>query len=1157
LADRTVVPATITDGLVTGVPYATGRVEQVTRDAAGRPKVRNAGGGASTATYDDQGRLAKLARERGATVETSYDGAEVTGLTWSGPIAATVELERDGRGRVTSVDTGATTDYEYDAVGRITRAGGVSAVYSAADRTVVYNVGSLRETWTATAFGGPLQHTVERDGAMVLDATYTTDELDRVTAVTTAGQRPDSATFGYDPAGRLVTAGRDGTTTTLTYDLNDNRTNLSGEAATYDARDRLVSAGDSTIAYDDAQGTATITAPAGTTTLRFDAAGTLLGAALPDGRALDYLLDGEDRRVGRMVDGRLQQGFVYDDQGRVVAELAADGSVVARFAYAGPGAPVSMERSGHTYLLVRDHLGSPVVVMDAADGDIAQALAYDADGRVVEDTAPGFQPFGFTGGILDPDLGAVHLGARDYFPAFARWLAPDPILLAGGQTNLYAYAAADPVNRTDRSGLDWRDRANAACRRASSPTNRKHGELILVRRRHAWISCRTHAAKPSTYDESADEKHWSRAGEECLANGPGDPSCAEYEGRDDDWHDRRPEPETRPDDPSKGSSPKGPKTSPWAFCSYCVANGGSAADCIQDSSRAAGDPHLHTLDGTRFDFQGAGEYTAVLTDDRTVEVQVRTEAIPPFPVSAIRSVAARMGGARVAIDLRPLAVRIDGAPIADVSVPSSLPSGVVRAGRFPERALVVVEADDGWQLRVGEGGRVEIVPPASAKGHLHGLFGDYDGDETNDLVPRGGSAPLDQPLTAEALYGDFGESWRVSPETSLFDYAPGTDTTTYTDRTFPGSRDHGEPIVAPDAASAMCQSLGIVQEPTLSACVLDVSLTGDSAYALADREDALIDQRAATVESEESTGARSDGDLLGAPGGDLIGSRNAEMAPDGRPEWVIPDVELPAATTGIAVYGRLGSQKGLARRQWDTFDGRIPDTPDHPGLLPVLTLDGRHTNALGVVSSDGVLLNEADGTFGTTAAITVSLHLPGVDDIQDKLSKGMALYAMALLADGSSTPLELHGPPPGRPGDDRIGVDDGALEPDGAPDWILQVRVPLGTYVGASVTSCGLDGEAGSLRWDTYAGDDAVPEALRGGAGVRGADGAQLGIFLDEATATARNVRARLNDDDGRLHVETFDYLELHLGDGASVAGVGHLCVTFEREGGATVVTYP
>ena len=69
------------------------------------------------------------------------------------------------------------------------------------------------------------------------------------------------------------------------------------------------------------------------------------------------------------------------------------------------------------------------------------------------DTNPGFQPFGFAGGLYDPDTKLVRFGARDYDAQTGRWTTKDPIWFAGGQANLYAYVHSDPLNRTDASGL--------------------------------------------------------------------------------------------------------------------------------------------------------------------------------------------------------------------------------------------------------------------------------------------------------------------------------------------------------------------------------------------------------------------------------------------------------------------------------------------------------------------------------------------------------------------------------------------------------------------------------------------------------------------------------------------------------------------------------
>ena len=84
---------------------------------------------------------------------------------------------------------------------------------------------------------------------------------------------------------------------------------------------------------------------------------------------------------------------------------------------------------------------------------IAQRMDYDEFGRVVLDTNPGFQPFGFAGGLYDPDTQLVRFGSRDYDPEIGRWTAKDPIGFSGGSTNLYSYTFNDPMNYLDPNGL--------------------------------------------------------------------------------------------------------------------------------------------------------------------------------------------------------------------------------------------------------------------------------------------------------------------------------------------------------------------------------------------------------------------------------------------------------------------------------------------------------------------------------------------------------------------------------------------------------------------------------------------------------------------------------------------------------------------------------
>ena len=79
-------------------------------------------------------------------------------------------------------------------------------------------------------------------------------------------------------------------------------------------------------------------------------------------------------------------------------------------------------------------------------------MDYDEFGNVTLDTNPGFQPFGFAGGIYDQHTKLTRFGARDYDAYIGRWTTKDPIRFNGGDTNLFGYVLADPINGIDPEG---------------------------------------------------------------------------------------------------------------------------------------------------------------------------------------------------------------------------------------------------------------------------------------------------------------------------------------------------------------------------------------------------------------------------------------------------------------------------------------------------------------------------------------------------------------------------------------------------------------------------------------------------------------------------------------------------------------------------------
>ena len=240
--------------------------------------------------------------------------------------------------------------------------------------------------------------------------------------------------------------------------MPSNRTSYTGQlgsfTGTYDAQDRLLSYGGNTYTYTANGELLTKTTGGQTTTYNYDVLGNLMAVTLPDGTLIEYVIDGRNRRIGKKVNGVLVQGFLYSDQLNPIAELDGTGNVVSRFVYGTKAnVPDYIIKGGVTYRIISDHLGSPRLVVDTTTGAVVQRIDYDEFGNVLLDTNPGFQPFGFAGGIYDADTGLVRFGARDYYPVTGRWTAKDPIKFASRDSNLYGYVLVDSVNLVDTNGL--------------------------------------------------------------------------------------------------------------------------------------------------------------------------------------------------------------------------------------------------------------------------------------------------------------------------------------------------------------------------------------------------------------------------------------------------------------------------------------------------------------------------------------------------------------------------------------------------------------------------------------------------------------------------------------------------------------------------------
>jgi len=272
---------------------------------------------------------------------------------------------------------------------------------------------------------------------------------------------------------------------------------------------------------------------------------------------------------------------------------------------------------------------------------------------------------------------------------------------------------------------------------------------------------------------------------------------------------------------------------------------------------STGEPHITTINGSRYDFQSMGEF--VMLRHSGLEIQVRQTPIATKPnpadenascVSINTAVAAKIGSHRVTYepafgnkaDPSGLQLRVDGA-LTDVGergidlgrggrVSRTNASGGLRLD-FPDSTYFFVTpawwADQGkWYINF------DVVPASDASG----IAGAIGPDTWLPALPDGssmGALPGNRHDRYVALNQKFADAWRVTDATSLFDYASGTSTSTYTMKTWPPEHPPCEVAgttamepMAENLAKAACQAVIGAEN---AHCVYDVMVTGNPGFA--------------------------------------------------------------------------------------------------------------------------------------------------------------------------------------------------------------------------------------------------------------------------------------------------------------------------------------
>jgi len=302
---------------------------------------------------------------------------------------------------------------------------------------------------------------------------------------------------------------------------------------------------------------------------------------------------------------------------------------------------------------------------------------------------------------------------------------------------------------------------------------------------------------------------------------------------------------------------------------------------VVSTSYIVGDTHINTVDGVKYDFQAVGEFVTLKANGGdNLEIQTRQTAYAvngPAPdsydgitacVSVNTAVAARVGNKRVTfqpeivngnVDSTGMKLRVDGTvtQLGDNGIDlgnggrifrSSAGGGTIEID-FPNGASLIVtptwvQSFHGFYLNI-------TINNTSATKGLSGIIPYIDSTPVVGVaggrrrswlpaLPDGsnvGVMPTDPHQRFITLYQTFADAWRITDATSLFDYASGTTTATFTNKNWPveGAQScsvPGQTIKTPiDQATAEQLTIGIVDTKLKANALFDVMVTGEPLFA--------------------------------------------------------------------------------------------------------------------------------------------------------------------------------------------------------------------------------------------------------------------------------------------------------------------------------------